>query len=125
MAWRASPCWDIRCKHLPAALLALALPLLVADNLVLLLQTALMGLGMYALGLRLGGGSRAAALIGGLVFMAAPTFQAHFGEGHNVHHSLAFTPLFVLALLHAAKQRDRRFPATLVRGRARCASCAR
>ena len=86
-------------QHIPAALLALALPLLVADNLALLLQTALMGLGMYALGLRLGGGSRAAALIGGLVFMAAPTFQAHFGEGHNVHHSLAFAPLFVLALL--------------------------
>ncbi len=86
-------------QHIPAALLALALPLLVADNLALLLQTALMGLGMYALGLRLGGGSRAAALVGGLVFMAAPTFQAHFGEGHNVHHSLAFAPLFVLALL--------------------------
>ncbi len=87
-------------KHLPAAILALALPPLVADNLLLLLQTALMGLGMYALGLRLGGGSRAAALIGGLVYMAAPTFQAHLGNGHNVHHSLAFAPLFVLALLH-------------------------
>ena len=86
--------------HIPAALLALALPLLVADNLALLLQMALMGLGMYALGLRLGDGSRAAALIGGLVFMAAPTFQAHLGNGHNVHHSLAFAPLFVLALLH-------------------------
>ncbi len=86
-------------QHIPAALLALALPLLVADNLALLLQTALMGLGMYALGLRLGGGSRAAALIGGLAYMAAPTFQAHFGEGHNVHHSLAFAPLFVLTLL--------------------------
>ena len=87
-------------KHLPAAILALALPPLVADNLLLLLQTALMGLGMYALGLRLGGGSRAAALIGGLVYMAAPTFLAHLGRGHNGHLSLAFTPLFVLALLH-------------------------
>ena len=87
-------------KHLPAAVLALALPPLVADNLVLLLQTALMGLGMYALGLRLGGGSRAAALIGGLVYMAAPTFLAHLGRGHNGHLSLTFAPLFVLALLH-------------------------
>ncbi len=87
-------------QHIPAALLALVLPLLVADNLALLLQMALMGLGMYALGLRLGDGSRAAALVGGLVFMAAPTFQAHLGRGHNVHHSLAFAPLFMLALLH-------------------------
>ena len=87
-------------QHIPAALLALVLPLLVADNLALLLQTALMGLGMYALGLRLGGGSRAAALVGGLVYVAAPTFQAHFGRGHNGHLSLTFTPLFVLALLH-------------------------
>ena len=87
-------------KHLPAAMLALALPPLLADNLLLLLQTALMGLGMYALGLRLGGGSRAAALVGGLVYMAAPTFLAHLGRGHNGHLSLTFTPLFVLALLH-------------------------
>lgn len=92
-------------QHIPAALLALVLPLLVADNLALLLQMALMGLGMYALGLRLGGGSRGAALVGGLVFMAAPTFQAHFGEGHNVHHSLAFAPLFVLALLRLREAR--------------------
>ncbi len=92
-------------QHIPAALLALVLPLLVADNLALLLQMALMGLGMYALGLRLSGGSRAAALVGGLVFMAAPTFQAHFGDGHNVHHSLAFAPLFVLALLRLRETR--------------------
>ena len=92
-------------QNLPAALPALVLPLLVADNLLLLMQMALMGLGMYALGLRLGGGSRAAALIGGLVFMAAPTFQAHFGAGHNAQYSLAFTPLFVLALLRLRETR--------------------
>ena len=86
-------------QHMPAALLALALPLLLADNLALLLQIALMGLGMYALGLHLARGRRIAALVGGLVFMAAPTFQAHLGDGHNIHHSLAFAPLFVLALL--------------------------
>ena len=85
-------------QHIPAALLALALPLVVADNLSLLLHIAFMGLGMYALGLHLARGSRPAALVGGLVFMAAPTFQAHLGDGHNVHHSLAFAPLFVLAL---------------------------
>ncbi len=86
-------------QHIPAALLALALPLVVADNLSLLLHIAFMGLGMYALGLHLARGSRPAALVGGLVFMAAPTFQAHLGDGHNVHHSLAFAPLFVLALV--------------------------
>lgn len=86
-------------QHIPAALLALFLPLLLADNLSLLLQIALMGLAMYALGLHLARGSRIAALLGGLVFMAAPTFQAHLGDGHNIHHSLAFAPLFVLALL--------------------------
>ena len=86
-------------QHIPAALLALFLPLLIADNLALLLQIALMGLAMYALGLHLARGCRIAALVGGLVFMAAPTFQAHLGDGHNVHHSLAFAPLFVLALL--------------------------
>lgn len=86
-------------QHIPVALLALALPLLIADNLALLLQYALMGLAMYALGLHLARGSRIAALVGGLVFMAAPTFQAHLGDGHNVHLSLAFAPLFVLALL--------------------------
>ena len=80
-------------------MLALLLPLLVADNLALLLQVALLGLGMYALGLRLGGGSRAAALVGGLVFMAAPTFQAHLHNGHAHFNPLAFAPLFVLALL--------------------------
>lgn len=83
---------------IPTALPALVLPLLVADNLMFLLQMALPGLGMYALGLRLGGGSRAAALVGGLVFMAAPSLQAHFGAGHNGHHALAFAPLLVLAL---------------------------
>ena len=86
-------------QHLPFVLLAMFLPLLVADNLALLLQIALMGLGMYALGLHLARGCRAAALVGGLVFMAAPTFQAHLGDGHNMHLSLAFAPLFVLALL--------------------------
>ena len=86
-------------QHMPAALLALILPLILADNLALLLQMALMGLGMYALGLHLARGRRIAALVGGLVFMAAPTFQAHLGDGHNIHHSLAFAPLFVLALL--------------------------
>lgn len=97
-------------QHIPAALLALVLPLPVADNVALLLQMALMGLGMYALGLHLAGGCRAAALVGGLVFMAAPTFQAHLGDGHNVHHSLAFAPLFVLALLRMrdASGRSRR-----------------
>ena len=95
-------------NYWPASLLALALPLLVADNLLLLSQTALMGLGMYALGLRLGGGSRAAALIGGLVFMAAPTFQAHLGNGHSGHHALAFAPLFVLALLRLRETEGRK-----------------
>ncbi len=94
-------------QHIPAALLALALPLLVADNLSLLLQIALMGLGMYALGLHLARGRRNAALVGGLVFMAAPTFQAHLGDGHNVHHSLAFAPLFVLALLRMKRATGR------------------
>ncbi len=86
-------------QHLPFVLLALVLPLLLADNLALLLQMALMGLGMYALGLHLARGCRIAALVGGLVFMAAPTFQAHLGDGHNMHLSLAFAPLFVLAVL--------------------------
>lgn len=86
-------------QQMPAALLALVFPLVVADNLSLLLHTALMGMGMYALGLQLARGSRTAALVGGLVFMAAPTFQAHLGDGHNMHHSLAFAPLFVLALI--------------------------
>lgn len=86
-------------QHIPAALLALVLPLLIADNLALLLQIALMGLAMYALGLHLARGCRIAALVGGLVFMAAPTFEAHLGDGHNIQHSLAFAPLFVLALL--------------------------
>lgn len=86
-------------QHIPAALLALVLPLPVADNLSALLQMALMGPGMYALGLQLTRGSRPAALVGGLVFMAAPHFQAHLAVGHNIHHSLAFAPLFVLALL--------------------------
>lgn len=97
-------------QHMPAALLALVLPLVLADNLSLLLHMALMGLGMYALGLHLARGSRPAALVGGLVFMAAPTFQAHLGEGHNVHHSLAFAPLFVLALIRmrSATGRTRR-----------------
>ena len=97
-------------QHVPAALLALFLPLLLADNLSLLLQIALMGLAMYALGLHLARGSRIAALLGGLVFMAAPTFQAHLGDGHNIHHSLAFAPLFVLALLRmrGATGRSRR-----------------
>ncbi|MDE0610707.1 MAG: hypothetical protein OXH77_12460 [Anaerolineaceae bacterium] len=97
-------------QHMPAALLALFLPLLIADNLSLLLQIALMGLAMYALGLHLARGCRIAALVGGLVFMAASTFQAHLGDGHNVHHSLAFAPLFVLALLRmkSATGRSRR-----------------
>ena len=86
-------------QHIPAALLALVLPLPVADNLAALLQMALMGSGMYALGLQLTRGSRPAALVGGLVYMAAPHFQAHLAVGHTIQHSLAFAPFFVLALL--------------------------
>ncbi|MCY3717955.1 MAG: hypothetical protein OXG07_00170 [Anaerolineaceae bacterium] len=103
-------------QHIPAALLALVLPLLVADNLSLLLQIALMGLAMYALGLHLARGCRIAALVGGLVFMAAPTFQAHLGDGHNVHHSLAFAPLFVLAILRMRSAHGRSFRRWFVAG---------
>ncbi|MEW6578561.1 MAG: hypothetical protein AB1435_05135, partial [Chloroflexota bacterium] len=87
--------WAHPLQVLPGALLALAIPPLAAFNVLLILTLALNGLAAYWLGLLLSRGDRpAAALLGGLVFLAYPTAQGHLSVGHLGIATLWPLPLF-------------------------------
>jgi len=101
--------WAHPQQFFPAWLLAFVLPLPAAANLSLLLYMALNGWAMYVLAGYLLDGRRGPALLAGLAFMAAPTFQGHLGGGHAGLMVAWPVPLYVYALLQleAAKtQRD-------------------
>lgn len=88
--------WSTPLRWLPIALLMAVFPPLTAFNLWLLVTLALNGLAAYALGLALTGGQRAAALLGGLVFMAFPNMQGHLSVGHMDVLAMFGLPLFAL-----------------------------
>src|SRR5690606_10603264 len=74
--------WAHPQQFFPAWLLAFVLPVPAAANLSILLYMALNGWGMYLLARHLLDDRRGPALLAGLAFMAAPTFQGHLGGGH-------------------------------------------
>ena len=91
--------WSHPQQFFPAWLLAFVLPLPAAANLSLLLYMALNGWALWLLARRLLGGGGGPALLAGLVYMAAPTFQAHLAGGHAGLMVGWPLPLYALALL--------------------------
>ena len=101
--------WADPLQFFPAWLLAFALPVVAAANLTILLTMALNGWAMYALARHLFEGHQAPALLAGLVFMAAPTFQGHLGGGHAGLMVMWPVPLLIDALLHLRQIPKRRW----------------
>lgn len=91
--------WSHPQQFFPAWLLAFVLPLPAAANIPLLLYMALNGWALWLLARRLLAGARGPALLAGLVFMVAPTFQAHLAGGHAGLLVGWPLPLYALALL--------------------------
>jgi len=90
--------WAHPLQFFPAWLFAYFLPLPAAANLAILLAMALNGWGMYCLAAYLLEDARIPALLAGVVFMAAPTFQGHLGGGHAGLMVMWPAPLYLLAL---------------------------
>lgn len=91
--------WANPQQFFPAWLLAFVLPLPAAANLAVLLYMALNGWAAYFLARDLLGGQTPPALLAGLVYMAAPTFQAHLAGGHAGLIVAWAAPLYIWALL--------------------------
>lgn len=92
--------WAHPQQFFPAWLFAFFMTIPAAANLSILLYMALNGWAMQVLARHLLSGRRAPALLAGLVFMAAPTFQGHLGGGHAGLMVMWPVPLYILALLH-------------------------
>jgi hypothetical protein len=90
--------WSIPLQTVPAALLAFILPLPAAFNLTLIVYLILNGWSAFVLINHLTRDA-VAAWLGGLVFMAFPTFQGHIGAGHIGLLAVFGVPLYVYALL--------------------------
>ncbi len=89
--------WAHPLQFFPAWLFAYVMPLPAAANLAILLTLALNGWAMYWLAYdRLK--QHAPALLAGVAFMAAPTFQGHLGGGHAGLMVAWPIPLYVWAL---------------------------
>jgi hypothetical protein len=89
--------WSDPLQFFPGWLFAFVMPLPAAYNLFVLLTLALDGWAMFFLVGRLTG-SRRAALLAGVVFMAAPTMQGHLAGGHGGLLVQWPLPLYVWAL---------------------------
>jgi hypothetical protein len=89
--------WSDPLQFFPGWLFAFFMPLPAAYNLFVLLTLALDGWAMFFLVDRLTG-SRRAALLAGVVFMAAPTVQGHLAGGHGGLLVQWPLPLYVWAL---------------------------
>ena len=100
--------WSVPLQSFPAALLFFVLPLPAAFNLSVLLTLTLNGWAAYFLAAHLTG-SRAAAWVSGLVFMAYPTFQGHLAAGHSGLLHQWPVPLYIYALLHVRGAGERRW----------------
>ena len=87
----------------PAWLFAFFMPIPAAANLSILLYMALNGWGMFVLARYLLAGRTVPALLAGLAFMAAPTFQAHLAGGHAGLMVMWPVPLYIYAVLRLIK----------------------
>lgn len=86
-------------QFFPAWFFAFFLPLPLAYNGTILLTMALNGWALWLLARdRLPDAPPAAALLGGLVFMAFPVFQGHLADGHAGLMVMWPVPLYTLAL---------------------------
>lgn len=82
----------------PPGWLALALPLPLGFNILVMLHLLLGGVGMYRL-LRLEGLGQSAALFGGLAFEAMPKLFAHYGAGHlTLLYAVPWTPWLLASI---------------------------
>ena len=90
--------WSTPLRWVPGVLLMLVFPPLAAFNVWLLATLLLNGTAAYWLGMELTDRNPPAALLGGLVFMAAPVMQGHFSAGHIDVLALYGLPLFALSL---------------------------
>jgi hypothetical protein len=90
--------WSIPLQTLPASLLSFVFPLPAAFNLTLILYLTLNGWSAFIL-IRHLTQDTVAAWLGGLVFMAYPTFQGHIGAGHIGLLALFGVPLYAYVLL--------------------------
>jgi hypothetical protein len=95
--------WSDPLQFFPAWLLAFVLPLPAAYNVSALLTLALNGWAMYWLLWKLTN-SRPAALISGVIFLAAPTIQGHLAGGHGGLLVQWPVPLYIYALLRLSQQ---------------------
>ncbi|NWG16419.1 MAG: hypothetical protein HXY41_07265 [Chloroflexi bacterium] len=104
--------WSNPLQFFPAWLFAFIMPPTAAYNLSALLTLALNGWSAYFLARGLTG-SRPAALVAGLVFMAAPTMQGHLAGGHGgllVQWPLPLLAYALLRLREQASDTGRRLP---------------
>ncbi|MEZ4669280.1 MAG: hypothetical protein R3E39_15350 [Anaerolineae bacterium] len=100
--------WSDPLQFFPGWLLAFVLPLPAAYNVFVLLTLALNGRAAHWLVYRLTD-QRPAALIGGLVFMAAPVMQGHLAGGHGgllVQWPLPLLAYHLLALCNLLPEGD-------------------
>ncbi len=100
--------WADPLQFFPAWLFAFVIPPAAAYNLAALLTMALNGWALYFLAHYLIGGRQGAALLAGVVFMAAPTFQGHLAGGHGGLMVMWPVPLFLYALFRLRDSTDRR-----------------
>ncbi len=91
--------WANPQQWFPAWLLALFLPVPAAANISLLFYMALNGWAAYVLARYLLNRRELPAIIAGLAFMAAPTFQGHLAGGHGGLMVAWAFPLYIWALL--------------------------
>ncbi len=91
--------WGNPLQSFPAWLFAFVMPLSAAFNFSVLLTLALNGWTMYWLMWHLTDKNRGAALLAGLVFLAAPTFQGQLGAGHTGLLVLWPVPLYIYGLI--------------------------
>jgi hypothetical protein len=90
--------WGNPLQSFPAWLFAFVMPLPAAFNISFLLTLALNGWTLHWLMWKRTG-LRGPALLAGLIFMAAPTFQGHMAAAHIGLLTLWPTPFYVYALL--------------------------
>lgn len=90
--------WGNPLQSFPAWFFAFVLPLPSAFNLALLLTLALNGWAMHVLVFKLTQ-QRPAALLAGIIFLAAPVFQGQLGAGHTGLLVLWPLPLYVYNLV--------------------------
>ncbi|MBC7814139.1 MAG: hypothetical protein H7175_23495, partial [Burkholderiales bacterium] len=100
--------WGNPLQSFPAWLFAFVMPLPAAFNVSFLLTLALNGWALHWLMWKLTG-QRGPALLAGLIFMAAPTFQGHMAAAHIGLLTLWPTPFYIYALLRLRETGQRRW----------------